>query len=118
MKNTVLILVISLLSFSAQAQNYTKYQIKRATMFSTYIADKMELNETQQQLVYDVMLARVYDSNAKIKAENITAQADKQAVYSAAYKAAQQKLAADFGAKMARKMMSLSNEARKNADKN
>jgi hypothetical protein len=43
---------------------------------------------------------------------------DKRAVYSAEYKIAQQKLADEFGAKNAREMMSLSNEARKKADKN
>ena len=41
---------------------------------------------------------------------------DKRAVYSTEYKIAQQKLADKFGAKMARKMMSLSNDARKKAD--
>lgn len=103
-------------AFTAQAQEPTKYQKGRAVLFSTYIAEKMELNETQQQFVYDVMLARVYNSNATIKAQNLTAQADKQAVYKSEYKKAQEKLAAEFGAKDARKMMTLSNEARKNAE--
>ena len=102
--------------FAANAQDYTKFQMNRAAMFSTYIAEKMQLNETQQQFVYDVMLARVYNSYATIKAQNLTAQADKQAVYKSEYKNAQEKLAAEFGAKDARKMMTLSNEARKNAE--
>jgi hypothetical protein len=38
-------------------------------------------------------------------------------VYKAEYANAQQKLAAEFGPKQARKMMTLGNEARKNADK-
>jgi hypothetical protein len=118
MKNLLIFLFTVGMYLSTHAQNYTQFQIKRATMFSTYIAEKMELNETQQQLVYDVMLARVYNSNATIKAQNLTAQADKQAVYKSEYKKAQEKLAAEFGAKDARKMMSLSNEARKNADNN
>ena len=80
------------------------------------LAEQLELNEPDQKFVYDVMLARVYNSNAKIKSENLTAQQDKQAVYSAEYKVAQQKLADKFGAKMSRKMMSLSNDARKKAD--
>ena len=104
-------------SFCAQAQDYTKFQMNRATMFSTYIAEKMELNETQEQFVYDVMLARVYNSNERIKSQNLTAQADKQLVYKSEYKTAQEKLAVEFGVKDARKIMTLSNEARKNADK-
>lgn len=117
MKNLLIFLFTVVLYFSNYAQDYTKFQIKRATMFSTYIAEKMDLNETEQQFVYDVMLARVYNSNATIKAQNLTAQVDKQAVYKSEYKNAQEKLAAEFGAKKARKMMTLSNEARKNAEK-
>ena len=117
MKNLLIFLFTTGLYFSNYAQDYTKFQIKRATMFSTYIAEKMDLNETEQQFVYDVMLARVYNSNATIKAQNLTAQADKQAVYKSESKNAQEKLVAEFGAKKARKMMTLSNEARKNAEK-
>ena len=61
------------------AQDYTKFQMQRATMFSSYIAEQMELSETEQKFVYDVMLARVYNSNAKIKSENLTAIEDKRA---------------------------------------
>ena len=116
MKKYLLPLFILGFMFSMSAQDYTKFQTQRATMFSNYIAEELELNESDQKFVYDVMLARVYNSNAKIKSENLTAQQDKQAVYSAEYKVAQQKLADKFGAKMARKMMSLSNDARKKAD--
>ena len=70
-----------------------------------------------QKFVYDVMLARIYNANSKIKSENLTAGEDKRAVYSAEYRVAQGKLADKFGAKMARKMMTLSNEARKKAEK-
>tara|TARA_X000000368_G_scaffold351804_1_gene292449 strand:- start:326 stop:682 length:357 start_codon:yes stop_codon:yes gene_type:complete len=118
MKKTFLSLLFVALSLFAFSQDYNKFQIQRATMFSSYIAEQMELSETEQKFVYDVMLARVFNSNAKIKSENLTAKEDKQAVYSAEYKIAQQKLADEFGAKNARKMMSLSNEARKKADKN
>ena len=117
MKNKSILLLFTIaFSFTAFAQDYTKFQIQRATMFSNYIADQLDLKESDKKFVYDVMLARVYNSNAKIKSENLTAKESKQAVYSAEYKVAQQKLAEKFGAKMARKMMSLSNDARKKAD--
>jgi len=118
MKNTFLSLLFITISLFAFAQDYNKFQIQRATMFATYIAEQMELSKEKKKFVYDVMLATVYNSNAKIKSENLTAMEDKRAVYSAEYKIAQQKLADEFGAKNARKMMSLSNEARKKADKN
>ena len=116
MKKTFLSLLFIALSLFAFAQDYNKFQMQRATMFSNYIAEQLELKESDKKFVYDVMLARVYNSNAKIKSENLTAKEDKQAVYSAEYKVAQQKLADRFGEKMARKMMSLSNDARKKAD--
>ena len=118
MKKSILSIFFIALSFFSFAQDYTKFQMQRASMFSSYIAEQMELSETEEKFVYGVMLARVYNSNAKIKSENLTAMEDKRAVYSAEYKIAQQKLAEEFGAKNARKMMSLSNEARKKADKN
>ena len=116
MKQSLLIIFMIGFSFFIFSQDYTKFQIQRATMFSNYIADQLELKESDKKFVYDVMLARVYNSNAKIKSENLTAKEDKQAVYSAEYKIAQQKLADRFGVKMARKMMSLSNDARKKTD--
>ena len=116
MKKYILPFMFLLGLFSISAQNYTEFQKKRADMFSNYISENMELTDDEQQFVYNVMLARVYNSNAKIKSENLTAKEDKQAVYSAEYKVAQQKLAEKFGAKMARKMMSLSNDARKKTD--
>ena len=117
MKNKLLLLLFTIaFSFTAFSQDYTKFQTQRATMFSNYIAEELELNESDQKFVYDVMLSRVYNSNAKIKSENLTSREDKQAFYSSEYKIAQQKLADKFGAKTARKMMSLSNDARKKAD--
>ena len=116
MKKTFFKFIVCNYKLFAFAQDYNKFQIQRATMFSTYIAEQMELSESEQKFVYDVMLARVYNSNAKIKSENLTSMEDKRTVYSAEYKIAQQKLADKFGAKNARKMMSLSNDARKKAD--
>ncbi len=103
-------------ALTAQAQEPTKYQKGRATLFSTYIADKMDLNEDQEKVVYNVMLERVVNANAKIKANKDISKEERQAVYKSEYKNAQEKLAAEFGAKDARKMMTLSNEARKNAE--
>ena len=114
--NHTLIFVL-FFAVTTQAQEPTKYQKGRATLFSTDIADKMDLNDNQEKFVYDVMLQRVMNANAKIRANSNMSREDKQAVYKAEYKNAQQKLADKFGPKQARKMMTLSNDARKNADK-
>ncbi|NCG04625.1 MAG: hypothetical protein GWO82_04755 [Bacteroidetes bacterium] len=117
MKNLITFICLMVFALTAQAQEPTKYQKGRATLFSTYIADKMDLNEDQEKVVYNVMLERVINANVKIKANNSMSREDRQAVYKAEYTNAQQKLAVEFGKKQAQKMMSLSNEARKNADK-
>ena len=117
MRNLIILIFMLFFAATTQSQEPTKYQQGRATLFSTYIADKMDLNENQKEFVYDVMLQRVMNANVKIKANSNMSKEDKQAVYKAEYANAQQKLAAEFGPKQARKMMTLGNEARKNADK-
>lgn len=116
MKNLITCICLIVFAFVAHAQQPTKYQKGRATLFSTYIANKMDLNDNQKKIVYNVMLERVMNANAKIKANIDMSKEEKQAVYKAEYANAQKKLATEFGQKQARKMMLLSNEARKNAD--
>lgn len=116
MRNLTTLILILFLTFTTQAQEPTKYQKGRATLFSTYIADKMDLNDNQEKIVYNVMLERVVNANAKIRANKDMSKEEKQAVYKAEFSNAQKKLAAEFGQKQAREMMLLSNEARKNAD--
>lgn len=117
MKKIILAIFFLSFCFAANAQDYNKFQLNRAKMYSDYVAEQMSMSDEQKQIVYQVLLDRMYNSNATIKSQNLTAQADKQAVYKSEYKNAQEKLAAEFGAKDARKMMNLSNEARKNAEK-
>jgi len=116
MRNLITLIFILFLTVTIQAQEPTKYQKGRATLFSTYIADKMDLNDNQEKMVYNVMLERVVNANAKIRANKDMSKEDKQAIYKAEFSNAQKKLAAEFGQKQAREMMLLSNEARKNAD--
>jgi inner membrane protein involved in colicin E2 resistance len=116
MKNLITCICLIVFAFVTQAQQPTKYQKGRATLFSTYIADKMDLNDNQEKMVYNVMLERVVNANAKIRANKDMSKEEKQAIYKAEFSNAQKKLAAEFGQKQAREMMLLSNEARKNAD--
>ena len=99
MKKTFLCFVFITLSFFAFAQDYNKFQINEQQCSQHILRSKWNLVNLNKKFVYDVMLARVYNANAKIKSENLTCNEDKRAVYSAEYKIAQQKLADKFGAK-------------------
>lgn len=118
MKQLLTIYISIFFVFAAFAQDATKYQKDRASMFSSYIAEKESLSEDQELFVYNVMLERVVNANSRIKSSPELAREDKQNIYKDEYSKAQQKLAAEFGPKMARRFMQLSNEARKNADNN
>lgn len=116
MKNLITCICLIGFAFVTHAQQPTKYQKGRATLFSSYISDKMDLNDNQKKIVYNVMLERVVNANAKIRANKDMSKEEKQAVYKAEYANTQKKLATEFGQKQARKMMFLCNEATKNAD--
>jgi hypothetical protein len=83
-------------------------------MYSDYVAEQMSMSDEQKQIVYQVLLDRMYNSNTEIKSKNLTMQKDKQVVYAAQTKIAQQKLKSEFG-KDSWKILKLTNEARKNA---
>ena len=102
--------------FVSNAQDYNKFQLNRAKMYSDYVAEQMSMSDEQKQIVYQVLLDRMYNSNTEIKSKNLTMQKDKQVGYSALTKIAQQQLKSEFG-KDSWKILKLSNEARKNAEK-
>ena len=106
MKKIILSIFFLSFCFAANAQDYNKFQLNRAKMYSDYVAEQMSMSDEQKQIVYQVLLDRMYNSNTEIKSKNLTMQKDKQVVYSAQTKIAQQKLKSEFG-----------NEARKNAEK-
>lgn len=116
MKKIILSIFFLSFCFVANAQDYNKFQLNRAKMYSDYVAEQMSMSDEQKQIVYQVLLDRMYNSNTEIKSKNLTMQKDKQVVYSAQTKIAQQKLKSEFG-KDSWKILKLSNEARKNAEK-
>jgi hypothetical protein len=116
MKKIIFSIFFLCFCFAANAQNYNKFQLNRAKMYSDYVAEQMSMSEEQKQIVYQVLLDRMYNSNAEIKSKNLTMQKDKQVVYAAQTKIAQEKLKSEFG-KDSWKILKLSNEARKNAEK-
>ena len=116
MKLILTFFCFTVLIFSAHAQEPTKWEKSRAGMFTSYISKNMNLNDEQKEFVRSVMLERIHEARKEIKGNNLSSE-EKQRVYRAAYANAQTKLEEEFDKKTARKIMSLSNEARKSADK-
>ena len=97
------------------AQTVNKYQVDRAKLFSDYVAKNMELTEEDTSFIHQVFLDRVVNASKKIKGKGLS-QEQKREVYTEEYANAKNKLTDRFGKKMANKVMSLSNKARKEAD--
>ena len=116
MRLTLSLVLIFFLSLEVSGQEPTKWEKSRAGMFTSYISEKMNLNDEQKEFVRSVMLERIHQARKEIKGNNLSNE-EKQRVYRTAFANAQTKLEKEFDKKTARKIMSLSNEARKNADK-
>ena len=114
MKKLFLILILSL-PIVGLSQTANKYQVDRAKLFSDYVAKNMELTEDDTAFIHQVFLDRVVNASKKIKGKGLS-QDQKREVYTEEYVNAKNKLTDRFGKKMANKVMSLSNKARKEAD--
>jgi hypothetical protein len=75
----------------------------------------MELTEEDTSFIHQVFLDRVVNASKKIRGKGLS-QDQKREVYTEEYANAKNKLTDRFGKKMANKVMSLSNKARKEAD--
>tara|TARA_X000000950_G_scaffold44424_1_gene50254 strand:+ start:2203 stop:2571 length:369 start_codon:yes stop_codon:yes gene_type:complete len=114
MKKLFLILFLAL-PIVGLAQTANKYQVDRAKLFSDYVAKNMELTEDDTAFIHQVFLDRVVNASKKIKGKGLS-QEQKREIYTEEYANAKNKLTDRFGKKMANKVMSLSNKARKEAD--
>ena len=114
MKKLFLILFLAL-PIVGLAQTANKYQVDRAKLFSDYVSKNMELTGDDTAFVQQVFLDRVVNASKKIKGKGLS-QEQKREVYTQEYTNAKNKLTDRFGKKMANKVMSLSNKARKEAD--
>tara|TARA_X000000368_G_scaffold137556_1_gene108136 strand:- start:1249 stop:1617 length:369 start_codon:yes stop_codon:yes gene_type:complete len=114
MKKLFLILILAL-PIVGLAQTANKYQVDRAKLFSDYVAKNMELTEDDTAFIHQVFLDRVVNASKKIKGKGLS-QEQKREIYTEEYANAKNKLTDRFGKKMANKVMSLSNKARKEAD--
>lgn len=111
-KLLIFALIINISFLSAQETLPTNWEKNRATTFSIYIAENLEMNDIDKDFVHKVMLDRIVNARIQIRGKNLT-QEEKKRIFRSEYANAQARLAEHFDAKTARKIMSLSNEARK-----
>lgn len=114
-KLLIITLIINLSFLSAQETLATNWEKNRAATFTSYIAENLEMNDRDKEFVHQVMLDRVVNARLKIRGNNLT-QEEKKMIFQSEYANAQSRLAEHFDVKTARKIMSLSNEARKAAE--
>ena len=92
-KLIVLILFCGFLS-TATAQKKS-YQEKKATINAQHIADKMNLNDSQQTALYAILLGKYEETSKQIKGNDLSKE-EKKIIYNKSYKDTNDKLSALF----------------------
>jgi hypothetical protein len=92
-KLTFLIVLCGFLStINAQKQSY---QEKKATTNAQHIADKMDLNDSQQTKLYSILLGKYQETSKQIKGNDLSNE-EKKIIYKKSYKDTNDKLSALF----------------------
>jgi hypothetical protein len=92
-KLTFLIVLCGFLSTTnAQKQSY---QEKKATTNAQHIADKMDLNDSQQTKLYSILLGKYQETSKQIKGNDLSNE-EKKIIYKKSYKDTNDKLSALF----------------------
>jgi hypothetical protein len=92
-KLTFLIVLCGFLSTTnAQKQSY---QEKKATTNAQHIADKMDLNDSQQTKLYSILLGKYKQTSKQIKGNDLSNE-EKKIIYKKSYKDTNDKLSALF----------------------
>jgi len=71
------------------------YQEKKATTNAQYIADKMDLNDSQQTMLYSILLGKYQETSKQIKGNDLSNE-EKKIIYKKSYKDTNDKLSALF----------------------
>jgi hypothetical protein len=92
-KLTFLIVLCGFLSTTnAQKQSY---QEKKATTNAQYIADKMDLNDSQQTKLYSILLGKYKQTSKQIRGNDLSNE-EKKIIYKKSYKDTNDKLSVLF----------------------
>jgi len=92
-KLTFLIVLCGFLStINAQKQSY---QEKKATTNAQHIADTMDLNDSQQTVLYAILLGKYQETSKQIKGNDLSNE-EKKIIYRQSFKDTNDKLSAIF----------------------
>ena len=92
-KLTFLIVLCGFLS-TANAQRQS-YQEKKATTNAQHIAEAMDLNESEQTLLYAILLGKYEETSKQIKGNDLSNE-EKKIIYRQSFKDTNDKLSAIF----------------------
>ena len=94
MKKIILLIVLCGFLSTANAQRQS-YQEKKATTNAQHIADTMDLNESEQTLLYAILLGKYEETSKQIKGNDLSKQ-EKKIIYNKSYKDTNDKLSVLF----------------------
>lgn len=94
MKKIIVLIVLCGFLSTANAQKLT-YQEKKATANAQHIADKMDLNESQQTVLYAILLGKYEETSNQIKGNDLSNE-EKKIIYRQSFKDTNDKLSAIF----------------------
>ena len=94
MKKIILLIVLCGFLSTANAQKKS-YQEKKATTNAQHIADTMDLNDSQQTLLYAILLGKYEETSKQIKGNDLSNE-EKKIIYKKSYKDTNDKLSILF----------------------
>ena len=94
MKKIILLIVLCGFLSTTNAQKQS-YQEKKATTNAQHIADKMDLNDSQQTKLYSILLGKYQETSKQIKGNDLSNE-EKKIIYKKLYKDTNDKLSALF----------------------
>ena len=90
MKKIILLIVLCGFLSTANAQRQS-YQEKKATTNAQHIAEAMDLNESEQTLLYAILLDKYEETSKQIKGNDLSKE-EKKIIYNKSYKDTNDKL--------------------------
>ncbi|MDG1793016.1 MAG: hypothetical protein P8H44_00515 [Flavobacteriaceae bacterium] len=94
MKKIILLIVLCGFLSTANAQRQS-YQEKKATKNAQHIAEAMDLNESEQTLLYAILLDKYEETSKQIKGNDLSKE-EKKIIYNKSYKDTNDKLSVLF----------------------
>jgi len=94
MKKIIALIILCGFLTTANAQKQS-YQEKKATTNAQHIADKMDLNDSQQTVLYAILLGKYEETSKQIKGNDLSNE-EKKMIYKKSFKETNDKLSVMF----------------------